>query len=359
MRKGATTVQNIQLLRWCTEYGVSALWNILTGFPGEDEDEFARIAGEAEALHHLEPPFRGDPPKNHRAIPISRPNFLELCDELFERRHAVRRPAVAGDLPAGASATLMQYISFTPAGGADITALATVSTDKTDPVLGDNQAGATLTVSGPRQSRTLGELTLTNSTVSGNFAAQKGGGIYAVSELYTDVVNSTISGNVANQDGGGVYLGHTGALSLVNSTISGNAASVATYGRGGGLFVAKPGTADLINVTVENETLENVVNMFTRISGAGQAASNADRPSSVVTSATTGVAEPPPAAAMSAAARSSVSSWRAQIQTLTPSAASAIAQALPSPLLDAQTIALFPVIPRSMTCLRDSSQRRR
>ena len=28
------------------------------------------------------PPFRGDPPKDHRAVPISRPNFLELCDEL-------------------------------------------------------------------------------------------------------------------------------------------------------------------------------------------------------------------------------------------------------------------------------------
>jgi len=32
----------------------------------------------------FEPPFRGDPPKNHRAVPISRPNFLELCDELVE-----------------------------------------------------------------------------------------------------------------------------------------------------------------------------------------------------------------------------------------------------------------------------------
>jgi valyl-tRNA synthetase len=30
----------------------------------------------------LQPPFRGDPPKNHHAVPISRPNFIELCDEL-------------------------------------------------------------------------------------------------------------------------------------------------------------------------------------------------------------------------------------------------------------------------------------
>jgi valyl-tRNA synthetase len=28
------------------------------------------------------PPFRGSPPKDHRAVPVSRPNFIELCDEL-------------------------------------------------------------------------------------------------------------------------------------------------------------------------------------------------------------------------------------------------------------------------------------
>ncbi len=33
-------------------------------------------------IDDFEPPFRGDPPKDHHAIPISRPNFLELCDEL-------------------------------------------------------------------------------------------------------------------------------------------------------------------------------------------------------------------------------------------------------------------------------------
>src|SRR5690606_25658024 len=32
----------------------------------------------------FEPPFRGDPPKDHHAVAISRPNFLELCDELVE-----------------------------------------------------------------------------------------------------------------------------------------------------------------------------------------------------------------------------------------------------------------------------------
>ena len=32
----------------------------------------------------FEPPFRGDPPKDHRGVQISRPNFIELCDELVE-----------------------------------------------------------------------------------------------------------------------------------------------------------------------------------------------------------------------------------------------------------------------------------
>jgi valyl-tRNA synthetase len=31
---------------------------------------------------NLQPPFRGDPPKNHIAVPVSRPNFIELCEEL-------------------------------------------------------------------------------------------------------------------------------------------------------------------------------------------------------------------------------------------------------------------------------------
>ncbi|MFM7820707.1 MAG: valine--tRNA ligase [Actinomycetota bacterium] len=30
----------------------------------------------------FKPPFRGDPPKDHKPVPISRPNFIELCDEL-------------------------------------------------------------------------------------------------------------------------------------------------------------------------------------------------------------------------------------------------------------------------------------
>jgi valyl-tRNA synthetase len=33
-------------------------------------------------VKNFDPPFRGDPPKDHKAVPISRPNFIELCEEL-------------------------------------------------------------------------------------------------------------------------------------------------------------------------------------------------------------------------------------------------------------------------------------
>ncbi len=35
MRKGVTGLQNIQLLKWCKEFGVVPSWNFLWGFPGE------------------------------------------------------------------------------------------------------------------------------------------------------------------------------------------------------------------------------------------------------------------------------------------------------------------------------------
>ena len=56
MAKGVTELQNIQLLKWCMEYGVSVDWNFLYGFPGERDEELEQVAIHAETLHHLEPP---------------------------------------------------------------------------------------------------------------------------------------------------------------------------------------------------------------------------------------------------------------------------------------------------------------
>ena len=61
MRKGVTALQNIQLLKWCRQYGVTVAWNLLYGFPGETADDYAAIGKVMESLWHLPPPTRWAP----------------------------------------------------------------------------------------------------------------------------------------------------------------------------------------------------------------------------------------------------------------------------------------------------------
>ena len=39
-----TGLQNVQLLRWCREFGIEASWNILWGFPRESPADYAAMA---------------------------------------------------------------------------------------------------------------------------------------------------------------------------------------------------------------------------------------------------------------------------------------------------------------------------
>src|SRR5579862_8791832 len=86
------------------------------------------------------------------------------------------------------------------------------------------------------------------------------------------------------------------------------------------------------------------------MSGTGHAASKALRPASVLMSAFTVVTVPLVLARISAAASASGPSLRPLIHTATPSRARAVAQALPSPFDEAQTIAFRPLMPRSISC---------
>lgn len=56
MKKGVSGLQNIQLLKWCKELGVSVLWNVLWGFPGEPASAYARMTALVPHLVHLPPP---------------------------------------------------------------------------------------------------------------------------------------------------------------------------------------------------------------------------------------------------------------------------------------------------------------
>jgi ribosomal peptide maturation radical SAM protein 1 len=69
MRKGTTALQNIQLLKWCAEYGVVPEWNFLYGFPREDPEEYLRMADLMESLVHLPPPTGHGPLRLDRFSP--------------------------------------------------------------------------------------------------------------------------------------------------------------------------------------------------------------------------------------------------------------------------------------------------
>ncbi|WP_272980644.1 RiPP maturation radical SAM C-methyltransferase [Nocardiopsis kunsanensis] len=56
MRKGSDSIINIRLLKWALHFNISVYWNILSGFPGERDEDYRLQANLIPLLHHLEPP---------------------------------------------------------------------------------------------------------------------------------------------------------------------------------------------------------------------------------------------------------------------------------------------------------------
>lgn len=57
MDKGVTALQNVSLLRWCSELDLQCSWNVLAGFPGEAPEEYRRMADLLPLLSHLQAPM--------------------------------------------------------------------------------------------------------------------------------------------------------------------------------------------------------------------------------------------------------------------------------------------------------------
>ena len=118
----------------------------------------------------------------------------------------------------------------------------------------------------------FGDVTLINSTITGNSAEATnsgedahGGGVFARGSV--TIIGSTIEGNVADGEGGGLYksyassYGDSTTLTIQNSTISGNSAGIT----GGG--IASTRTTTLTNSTVAFNTSAlggGVMLLFTR-----------------------------------------------------------------------------------------------
>jgi ribosomal peptide maturation radical SAM protein 1 len=56
MRKGSSKLINIRLLKWARYYGIRVSWNVLAGFPGETDDDYAEQLRLIPFLYHLQPP---------------------------------------------------------------------------------------------------------------------------------------------------------------------------------------------------------------------------------------------------------------------------------------------------------------
>ena len=90
-----------------------------------------------------------------------------------------------------------------------------------------------------------GTATLTNFTVTGNSTGDDGGGLFNYGRSPLTLTNCTVSGNYAYLGGG---LSNIGTATLTNCTVSGNSASDG----GGGLW--NDGTATLTNCTVSGNS---------------------------------------------------------------------------------------------------------
>ncbi len=57
MRKNTTGMRNVELIKWCTYYGINNMYNILMRFPGETEEDYRVQAALVPKLLHLQPPY--------------------------------------------------------------------------------------------------------------------------------------------------------------------------------------------------------------------------------------------------------------------------------------------------------------
>lgn len=109
MGKGVSSFQNIQLLKWCKEFGVTPFWSILWGFPAETSDDYRQMTSLLPSLFHLTPPITST---NIRLDRFS-PNFVNA--EAFGFKDVRPYPAYSEVYPAFSDASrfnLAYYFTY-------------------------------------------------------------------------------------------------------------------------------------------------------------------------------------------------------------------------------------------------------
>lgn len=69
MKKGITGIQNVAFIKYAVESGVSVVYNLLYGFPGEDPDCYPPMIRSLSLLRHFPPPSSAVPVEFHRFSP--------------------------------------------------------------------------------------------------------------------------------------------------------------------------------------------------------------------------------------------------------------------------------------------------
>ncbi|HEY2404443.1 MAG TPA: RiPP maturation radical SAM C-methyltransferase [Polyangiaceae bacterium] len=69
MQKGTTAIQNLALLKWSREQGISLAWNQLCGIPGESVDDYDAQIALIEQIPHFNPPDGPNPVRLDRYSP--------------------------------------------------------------------------------------------------------------------------------------------------------------------------------------------------------------------------------------------------------------------------------------------------
>jgi ribosomal peptide maturation radical SAM protein 1 len=57
MKKHSTGMRNLELMKWCTYYGINNLYNILVGFAGETVDDYRLQCAVIGDIPHFQPPY--------------------------------------------------------------------------------------------------------------------------------------------------------------------------------------------------------------------------------------------------------------------------------------------------------------
>lgn len=106
IRKGVSAIQNVQLLKWCAQYGVHPCWNYLYGFPDESWATYGGQVALLRKLRHLPPPAGFGPVLIERFSPYhSTPDRFGIANV---RPHPAYEYVYAG-LPDGRVKELSYY----------------------------------------------------------------------------------------------------------------------------------------------------------------------------------------------------------------------------------------------------------